>query len=42
MYRDTNHLEERAQAGAMLVVYIVTYIFAIVVLLMDLLVWRPW
>jgi hypothetical protein len=42
MYRDTNRLEERAQAGAMLVVYIVAYAFAIAVLLMDLLVWRPW
>jgi hypothetical protein len=36
------HIEERAQAGTMLVVYIVAYAFAIVVLLMDLLVWRPW
>jgi len=26
----------------MLVVYIVAYAFAIAVLLMDLLVWRPW
>lgn len=42
MEQRTNHIEERAQAGTMLVGYIVVYLFAIAILLMDLLVWRPW
>ena len=34
--------EERIQAGTMMVAYVVAYLAAVVVLLLDLLVWRPW
>jgi hypothetical protein len=33
--------EERIAAGVSLLMWILVYIFAITVLLMDLLVWRP-
>lgn len=34
--------EERIAAGVSLLMWVVVYLFAIVVLLLDLLVWRPW
>ena len=34
--------EERIAAGVSLLVWIVAYLFAIVILLLDMLVWRPW
>ncbi len=33
--------EERIAAGVTLVIWVLLYLFAITVLLMDLLVWRP-
>jgi len=34
--------EERIAAGVSLLMWILVYLFAITVLLMDILVWRPW
>lgn len=34
--------EERIAAGTTLVIWILVYLLAISILLMDLLVWRPW
>lgn len=34
--------EERIAAGVGLLVWILVYILAITVLMLDLLVWRPW
>lgn len=34
--------EERVRAGAMMAVYTMVYVAAIAVLLLDMLVWRPW
>ena len=42
MSKNTNHIQERVQGATMLVAFIVAYAFAITVLLLDMLVWRPW
>jgi hypothetical protein len=34
--------EERIQAGTMMVAYVVVYVAAVAVILLDILVWRPW
>ena len=36
------HIEHRIQAGTLMVAYVLTYLFAIVVLFLDIFVWRPW
>lgn len=34
--------EERIEAGVSLLTWVLVYLCAVVVLLLDLLVWRPW
>ena len=34
--------EERIAAGVSLLTWVLVYLFAIVVLLLDMLYWRPW
>ena len=34
--------EERIDAGVSLLIWIVVYLLAVTVLMLDLLVWRPW
>lgn len=34
--------EERIAAGVSLLIWIVVYLLAVTVLMLDLLVWRPW
>lgn len=34
--------EERIAAGVSLLIWVVMYLLAISILLMDILVWRPW
>jgi hypothetical protein len=38
---NSKQIEERAEAGVHLLVWIIVYGIAVVVVLMDLLVWRP-
>jgi len=35
-------IEERIDAGVSLLIWIVVYLLAVTVLMLDLLVWRPW
>lgn len=34
--------EERIAAGVNLLTWVLVYLFAVVILLLDMLVWRPW
>ena len=40
--KTTDKIEERIEAGVGVLTWLVVYLFAIVVLLLDLLYWRPW
>lgn len=37
-----NNIEERIEAGVGLLTWVLVYLFAVVILLLDMLVWRPW
>ena len=37
-----NKTEERIEAGVHVLVWVLVYLCAVVVLLLDMLVWRPW
>jgi hypothetical protein len=34
--------DKRIESGTMMAVYVAVYILAVAVILLDLLVWRPW